>query len=103
MANRHSPAARARAVQLMPEHRGSHATQGASIAAIAPGKRRLPQAPGIWVCQAETDSRMRDAVTSDERDRIKTLQRERREFYQTNEILGKAPFAQAGFGRPFKA
>ena len=47
---------------------------------------------------------MRDGVTSDERDRIKALERENRELRQANEILRKASayFAQAELGRPFK-
>jgi len=33
---------------------------------------------------------MRDGVTTEERDRIKTLERENRELRQANEILRKA-------------
>ncbi|SOH95488.1 hypothetical protein SAMN06273572_11167 [Monaibacterium marinum] len=47
---------------------------------------------------------MRDGVTTDERDRIKTLERENRELRQANEILRKASayFAQAERDRPLK-
>ena len=47
---------------------------------------------------------MRDAVTTEERDRIKTLERENRELRQANEILRKASayFAQAELDRPLK-
>ena len=49
------------------------------------------------VKQAEKDSGMRDGVTTEERDRIKALEREVRELRQANEILRKASayFAQA--------
>ena len=54
--------------------------------------------------QAEKDSGMRDGVTTEERDRIKTLERENRELRQANEILRKASayFAQAELDRPLK-
>ena len=54
--------------------------------------------------QAEKDSGMRDGVTTEERDRIKALEREVRELRQANEILRKASayFAQAELDRPLK-
>ena len=57
-----------------------------------------------WVKQAEKDSGMRDGVTTEERDRIKALERENRELRQANEILRKASayFAQAELDRPLK-
>ena len=47
---------------------------------------------------------MRDGVTTEERDRIKTLERENRELRQANEILRKASayFAQTELDRPLK-
>ena len=47
---------------------------------------------------------MRAGLTSDERERIKVLEREVRELRQANEILRKASayFAQAELDRPFK-
>jgi hypothetical protein len=42
-----------------------------------------------WVKQAEKESCMRDGVTTEERDRIKALEREVRELDQANEILRK--------------
>jgi len=72
------------------EHQGSYETQAAAIAAIAPKIGCIPQTLREWVKQAEKDSGMRDGVTSDERDRIKALEREVRELRQANEILRKA-------------
>ena len=47
---------------------------------------------------------MRDGVTTEERDRIKELERENRQLRQANEILKKASayFAQAELDRPFR-
>jgi transposase len=47
-----------------------------------------------WVKQAEKDSGMRDGMTTEERDRIKTLERENRK--------ASAYFAQAELDRPLK-
>ena len=48
---------------------------------------------------------MRDGITSDERDRIKTLERENKELRRANEILklASAFFAQAELDRRLKS
>ena len=104
MANRYSPEVRARAVRMVFEHQGSYETQAGAIAAIAPKIGCIPQTLNGWVKQAEKDSGMRDGVTTEERDRIKALEREVRELRQANEILRKASayFAQAELDRPLK-
>jgi transposase len=57
-----------------------------------------------WVRQAERDSGARPGATTDERDRIKALERENRDLRQANEILRKASayFAAAEQGRHSK-
>lgn len=72
------------------EHQGSYETQAGAIAAIAPKIGCIPQTLREWVKQAEKDSGMRDGVTTEERNRIKALEREVRELRQANEILRKA-------------
>jgi transposase-like protein len=54
-----------------------------------------------WVRQAEVDSGRRGGLTSDERARMKELERENRELRRANEILKKASayFAQAELDR----
>ena len=54
--------------------------------------------------QAERDQGKRPGPTTDEQERIKTLEREVRELRQANEILRKASayFAQAELDRPFR-
>ena len=51
--------------------------------------------------QAEQDLGIRNGVTSDERERLKELERENRELKRANEILRKASayFAQAKLDR----
>ena len=57
-----------------------------------------------WVRQAERDQGVRPGPTTEERERIKALERENRELRQANEILRKASayFAQAELDRRFK-
>ena len=54
-----------------------------------------------WVRKTEVDTGRRDGMTSSERERIKELERENREWRRTNEILRKASafFAQAELDR----
>jgi len=57
-----------------------------------------------WVRQAERDQGVRPGPTTDERERLKELERENRELRQANEILRKASayFAQAELDRRSK-
>jgi transposase len=57
-----------------------------------------------WVRQAERDRGERGGLTSDERARLKALERENRELRQANEILRKASayFAAAELDRRSK-
>jgi len=75
-ANRFSPEVHARAVRMVYEHRNNDDIQSASIAVIAAKIGCIPETLRRWVHQAETDSGLRDGVTSDERARIKALQAE---------------------------
>jgi transposase len=54
-----------------------------------------------WVRQAERDSGQRGGLTTDERQRLKELERDNRELRRANEILRKASayFAQAELDR----
>ena len=57
-----------------------------------------------WVRQAERDQGRRAGPTTEERERIKALERESRELRQANEILRKASayFAEAELDRRSK-
>jgi transposase-like protein len=54
-----------------------------------------------WVRQAERDQGVKPGLTTDERERLKALERENKELRRTNEILRKASafFAQAELDR----
>jgi transposase len=86
------------------EHRDEHASQWAAIASIAAKIGCTAQTLSNWVRQAERDQGRRPGLTTDERARLKQLERENRELKQANEILRKASayFAQAELDRRWK-
>ena len=99
-----SPEVRERAVRMVLEHRGDHPSQWAAIASIAAKIGCTAQTLSNWVRQAERDQGLKPGLTTDERERLKTLERENRELKQANDILRKASayFAQAELDRRWK-
>jgi transposase len=103
--NKYSPEVRERAVRMVQEHRGEYSSLWAAITSIAPKIGCVPQTLNEWVRKHETDTGLRDGVTSEERERIKTLEREVKELRRANEILklASAFFAQAELDRKLKS
>ena len=99
--SRYSPEVRDRAVRMVTEHEGEHGSQWAAICSIASKIGCTPETLRKWVRQAERDQGRRPGLTSDERERLKQLERETRELRRANEILRKASayFAQAELDR----
>ena len=99
--SRYSPEVRERAVRMVREHGAEHPSQWAAIASIAGKLGCTSETLRRWVRQAERDTGQRSGLTTDERQRLKELERENRELKRTNEILrlASAFFAQAELGR----
>ncbi len=102
--NRFSPEVRERAVRMVLEHRKEHRSLWAAIESNAPKIGCAAQTLHEWVRKHEIDAGMRDGITSEERDRIKALEREVKELRKANEILklASAFFAQAELDRRLK-
>lgn len=94
---RYPVAVRDRAVRLVLCHQGEHCSQRKAIGSIAAKIGCTAETLRRWVRQAEQDSGVRAGTTPDERERIRALERENREFRQTNEIL-RAALAAAATG-----
>src|SRR5829696_6448875 len=100
-ATRFSPEVRERAVRMVREHGTEYPSQWAAITSIAGKLRCTTETLRRWVRQGERDVGRRPGLTSDERQRLKELERENFELKRANEILRKASayFAQAELDR----
>src|SRR3954454_14719145 len=89
--NRFSPEVRQRAVRMVLDHGGDHASQWSAIGSIAAKIGCTAETLRKRVRQPERDQGLRGAgPTTSEQERIKVLEREVRELRQANEILRKA-------------
>lgn len=81
---------RERGVRLYREHRADYASDNAAYLAIAPKLGCSPDTLRAWCLKVARDAGERAGPTSEEKARIKELEREVRELRQANEILKKA-------------
>ena len=99
--SKYSPELRERAVRMVQEHASEYPSQWAAIRSIAEKLGCSTEALRRWLRQAERDAGQRPGLTTDERARLKQLERENFELKRANEILRKASafFAQAELDR----
>jgi transposase len=99
--SRYSPEVRERAIRMVMEQEREYGSQWAAICSIAEKLGCSPETLRKWVRQAERDEGRRPGLTTDEKQRLKELERENRELRRANEILRKASayFAQAELDR----
>jgi transposase len=92
---------RERAVRLVLAQQDAHDSQWAAIESIAGKIGCTAETLRKWVRQRERDAGRRAGLTTDERLRLRDLERENRELRRANEILRKASafFAQAELDR----
>ena len=89
---------------MVMEHGAAHESQWAAITSIAEKMGCAAETLRKWVRQAERDAGTRPGLTTEERDRLKHLEREVFELRRANEILrlASAYFAKAELDRRHK-
>ena len=98
---RFSPEVKERAVRLVQETASEHRSEWAAICSIASKIGCTTETLRKWVRRAERDSETRAGTTTEEKTRIKGLEREVRELKRANESPRKssAYLAQAELDR----
>jgi transposase len=81
---------RERAVRLVAETAAERGDRHGAVTHVARQLGIGPESVRQWVRQAEIDRGDRSGLTTDERERMKTMEREIRELRRANEILKSA-------------
>lgn len=81
---------RERAVRMVREHEHEYPSQWKAIESISAKLGINHETLRIWVRRAETDDGDRPGLTTDERARMKQLEKENKELKRANEILKAA-------------
>ena len=89
-ATRYSVEVREPAVRKVFDHEDGYSCQWAAISSVASKLGMTAETLRKWVHTAEIDGGLRAGVSTEERARIKELERENRELRRANEILKAA-------------
>ena len=102
--NKFSPEVRDRAVRMVVEHEGEHASRWAALVSIAGKFGCSPHTLREWVQKADRSNGRSPDAPAELSAKLKALERENRELRQANEILRKASayFAAAELDRRSK-
>jgi transposase len=87
---RYPPELKERAVRLVLERVAETGERQGAVTRVARQLGIGAESLRAWVHQAEIDGGVRAGLTSEERERIKVLERENRELRRANEILKSA-------------
>ncbi len=103
-AKRYSPEVRERAVRLLFEHEKDYRSRWAAAVSIASKIGCAPETLRAWAGRMEIGTGRRDGMTSEDRSRLKALEKENKELRRANGIprTASAFFAQAELGRQLK-
>jgi transposase len=98
----YSPEVRERAVKMVAEHRDEYPSEWAAMTSVAAKLGMTAETLRSWVRRAQVDEGERPGLTTDERQRMKELEKENKELRRANEILKDASifFATELDGRP---
>ncbi len=81
---------RERSVRMVQEHRGEYPSELAAITSIASKMGMHRDTLRQWIRRSEIDAGKRAGLTTDERERLRLLERDNRELRRANEILKAA-------------
>jgi transposase len=81
---------RERAVRMVLEHEHEYRSQWKAVESISAKLNINHETLRIWVRRAETDAGKRPGLTTDERQKMRQLEREVKELRRANEILKAA-------------
>ena len=101
--SRFSPEVRDRAIRMVFEHESEYGSRWETMKSIASKIGCSAETLRKWVRQTQVDTGHRDGLTSDERARIKALERENRELSRVGDdqsvhgIVGFCPAMQSVF------
>jgi transposase len=100
--NRYSPEVRERAIRMVAEHRDEYPSEWAAFTSIAAKLGMTAETLRTWVRRAQIDGGVRPGLSTDERQKLKALEKEVKELRRANEILKDASvfFAAELDGRP---
>src|SRR3954471_3640695 len=90
-AKSYSPEVKERAVRMVLEHQGEHASQWTAIGSIAAKIGCSGETLRKWLRQHERDAGLQDGMTSEVRDRLKALERENRGLRKAKETRRRSP------------
>ena len=87
---RYSPELRERAVRMVIENRQDYPSEWATFTAVSKLFGMSPETLRTWVRRTQVDSGSRPGLTTDERARLKQLERENKDLRRANAILKDA-------------
>jgi transposase len=82
----YSPEVRERAVKMVLEHRNEYPSEWAAMTSVATELGMTAETLRSWVCWAQVDDGVRPGLTTDERQRMKELEKENKELRRANEM-----------------
>jgi transposase len=88
--NKYSPEVRERAVRMVVEHLDDYSSEWAAITSVSAKLGMTPETLRVWVRRAQIDGGLRPGLSTDERKRMKELEKENRDLRRANEILKDA-------------
>ncbi|MGP8160123.1 MAG: IS3 family transposase [Candidatus Dormibacteria bacterium] len=94
------PEVRERAVRMVFDHQDEYSSQWKAVESISAKLSINHETLRIWVRRAETDAGQRPGLTTNERARMRELEREVKELRRANEILKSAAVFFGGGARP---